>query len=73
MITRTSKSAFIALCAISLFRLPAAHGQVVATANDAPQGIEVQSRGPIHEAFASLTADPEPSKPIAKQPPKPAK
>jgi WXXGXW repeat (2 copies) len=36
-----------------------------------PQGIEVQARGPIHEAFASLAGDPTPTKPVPKQPPKP--
>jgi len=36
-----------------------------------PKGIEVQARGPVHEAYASLTADPTPAKPIAKRPPKP--
>ncbi len=36
-----------------------------------PQGIEVQARGPVHEAFASLAADPVPTKPIGKKPPAP--
>ncbi len=36
-----------------------------------PQGVEVQARGPVHEAFASLTGDPVPTKPVTKQPPAP--
>ncbi len=36
-----------------------------------PKGIEVLARGPIHEAFASLTSEPIPTKPVAKKPPKP--
>ena len=36
-----------------------------------PQGVEVQARGPVHEAFASLTAEAEPTKPIPKKPPEP--
>src|SRR5262245_17215053 len=36
-----------------------------------PQGVEVLARGPVHEAFASLAADPKPTKPIPRQPPKP--
>jgi hypothetical protein len=36
-----------------------------------PKGIEVQARGPVHEAFASLAAEPAPTKPVPKQPPKP--
>jgi hypothetical protein len=36
-----------------------------------PKGVEVLARGPVHEAFAGPTGDPEPTKPIAKRPPKP--
>src|SRR5262245_52107742 len=36
-----------------------------------PRGVEVLTRGPIHEAYASLTADPVPTKPVAKAPPRP--
>jgi hypothetical protein len=36
-----------------------------------PKGVEVQARGPVHEAFASLTAEAEPTKPIPKRPPNP--
>lgn len=36
-----------------------------------PQGVEVMARGPIHEAFASLTSEPAPSRPVPKKPPKP--
>jgi hypothetical protein len=35
-----------------------------------PAGVEVLTRGPVHEAFASLAADPAPTKPVAKKPPK---
>jgi hypothetical protein len=34
-----------------------------------PQGVEVQARGPIHEAYAALTCDPVPSKLVPKRPP----
>ncbi len=37
----------------------------------APQGVEVQARGPVHEAFAPLTAEPVETKPVPKQPPEP--
>src|SRR5262245_39855693 len=36
-----------------------------------PQGVEVQARGPVHEAFATLTADPAPTKAVSKRPPTP--
>jgi hypothetical protein len=36
-----------------------------------PKGVEVLARGPVHEAFASPTTDPAPTKPCPKQPPKP--
>ena len=42
-----------------------------APAPPVPQGVEVLSRGPVHEAFASLTAEPMPTKAVAKQPPNP--
>jgi len=35
-----------------------------------PRGVEVLTRGPIHEAYASLTADPVPTKPVPKCPPR---
>jgi hypothetical protein len=35
-----------------------------------PQGVEVLARGPVHEAFASPTTEPVPTKPVPKQPPK---
>lgn len=38
---------------------------------EAQVGVEVQARGPIHEAFASLTGDPTPTKGVGKQPPAP--
>src|SRR5258708_4794574 len=36
-----------------------------------PKGVEVLTRGPVHEAFASLTTEAAPTTPVAKQPPKP--
>ncbi|HEY7153677.1 MAG TPA: YXWGXW repeat-containing protein [Gemmataceae bacterium] len=36
-----------------------------------PKGIEVLARGPVHEAFASPTGDPLPTKAVANKPPKP--
>src|SRR5262245_40869295 len=35
------------------------------------QGVEVLARGPIHEAFATPTADPAPTKSVPKKPPAP--
>jgi hypothetical protein len=50
-------------------------GQDAAPAEDAPpppvpKGVEVLARGPVHEAFASLTAEPQPTKVVSKKPPK---
>src|SRR5262249_6529295 len=36
-----------------------------------PKGVEVLARGPVHEAFATPTSEPIPTKPIAKRPPNP--
>lgn len=35
------------------------------------RGVEIQARGPIHEAFAAPATEPIPSTPVDKQPPKP--
>jgi hypothetical protein len=35
-----------------------------------PKGVEVMARGPVHEAFATLTSEPSPTNPVPKQPPK---
>jgi hypothetical protein len=35
-----------------------------------PQGVEVQARGPVHEAYADLTAEPVPTQMVPKHPPK---
>jgi hypothetical protein len=40
---------------------------------DVPKGVEVMARGPVHEAFASLTGEPAPTKPVPKKPPEPLK
>ena len=54
-----------------LLLLPALRGQDAAP-DDAPppvpKGIEVLARGPVHEAFASLTAEPQPTKAVPKKP-----
>src|SRR5262249_4395762 len=62
-----------ALCG---FALP--HGQDAATSGGAPsdlppvpKGVEVLARGPVHEAFATPTTEPAPTKAVAKKPPKP--
>ena len=56
-----------------LLLLPALRGQDAAP-DDAPppvpKGVEVLARGPVHEAFATLTAEPQPTKAVAKKPPK---
>lgn len=36
-----------------------------------PKGVEVLARGPIHEAFATPTTEPVPTKKVTKAPPKP--
>jgi hypothetical protein len=47
-------------------------GDEVASNASAPAApVEVLARGPVHEAFASLTAEPAPTKPVGKRPPKP--
>jgi hypothetical protein len=35
-----------------------------------PKGVEVMARGPVHEAFATPTSEPEAMKPVTKRPPK---
>src|SRR5262245_57614162 len=36
-----------------------------------PKGVEVQARGPIHEAFMTPTAEPKPTYGVPKKPPEP--
>ncbi|HLN27019.1 MAG TPA: YXWGXW repeat-containing protein [Gemmataceae bacterium] len=36
-----------------------------------PQGLDVQTRGPVHEAFATPAAEPAPTQLVPKEPPKP--
>src|SRR5207245_8318390 len=38
---------------------------------DPPQGVDVQARGPVHEAFATPTAEPLATTPIPRKPPAP--
>ena len=69
MIARSVKMGLaVLLVGASLVRGPALLGQAPPAT---PQGVEVQARGPVHEAFASLTGEPEVTKLIPKQPPKP--
>ena len=41
----------------------------VSTLAEAPRGIEIQARGPVHEAFAAPTTEPVPTEPVDKRPP----
>jgi hypothetical protein len=36
-----------------------------------PQGVDVQTRGPVHEAFATPAGEPRATQPVAKKPPTP--
>jgi hypothetical protein len=49
---------------------PPASGTTAADAPASPNGVEVLSRGPIHEAYATPTTEPVPTKPVDKAPPK---
>jgi hypothetical protein len=62
-----------ALGAAGLLLVAALHAQEAAPAGDppaAPQGVEVLARGPVHEAFASLTAEAVPTQPVPRHAPK---
>jgi hypothetical protein len=50
---------------------PAAAPAPAEGAPEVPKGVEVLARGPVHEAFASLAAEPAPTVAVSKQPPKP--
>lgn len=56
---------------VNLAFLPGQDAAVAPAAAAPPKGVEVLARGPVHEAFASLTAEPSPAKPLDKRPPKP--
>jgi WXXGXW repeat (2 copies) len=83
MAGRWSKSvlALFTLCALfgtAVVRMHAQQGvpvrpEVVAVTEPppVPRGVDVLARGPIHEAFASLTADPAPTQSVPKRPPAP--
>jgi WXXGXW repeat (2 copies) len=43
--------------------------QSAAAVPSLPQGVEVLARGPVHEAFATPTTEPAPTKPVLKAPP----
>lgn len=67
---RAAKSGLTALL-VGLFGISGelANGQAQAPANDAP-GVEVLTRGPVHEAFAGMvTFNPEPGVVVTKTPP----
>jgi hypothetical protein len=51
---------------------PLGQPAVTAPADDPapPKGVEVLTRGPIHEAFATPTDEPQATTPVAKEPPK---
>lgn len=48
-----------------------AFGQDAPASADVPKGVEVQARGPIHEAFITPTAEPKPTYGVPKKPPEP--
>jgi hypothetical protein len=45
--------------------------EVAVAVSTEPKGIEVLTRGPVHEAFATPTVEPLPTPPIARKPPPP--
>src|SRR5437763_9479418 len=66
--------AILPLCLVTvvvLYGQPPPTPEVVATASVTPGrgGVEVLARGPVHEAYASLTAEPVATKCFAKKPP----
>src|SRR5262245_40189445 len=64
--TRSRLSLFVCLLTAGL-TAPARAADLPA----APQGVGVQARGPVHEAFASPTAEPVETKAVPKKPPAP--
>jgi hypothetical protein len=50
---------------------PVAESPAPAADPAAPKGVEVLTRGPVHEAFATPTEEPQPTTTVAKKPPKP--
>ena len=68
-----SSVALAAVCSLFLTSptsLPKALGQdAAAGAANVPKGVEVQARGPIHEAIATPTAEPKPTYGVPKKPP----
>jgi hypothetical protein len=74
MLMRSLRVGLAILLAHVLVSALVGQGQEQAPAGDpppVPKGIEVLARGPVHEAFASPTAEPIPTNPVAKKPPKP--
>jgi hypothetical protein len=85
MLAQVSRlAAFIALIGMCLSGTDESYSQEVlaAPARDVPtappgpapsvpEGIEVQARGPVHEAFATPSGEAQPTQPIPKKPPAP--
>jgi hypothetical protein len=73
------RARFFALGVVTLLTAGGVYLGVGVQAQDAPpdepppvpKGVEVMARGPIHEAFATPTAEAVATKPVPKQPPKP--
>src|SRR5262245_33406150 len=58
---------------VGVWSVPPSRAQDTASAADpppVPKGVEVLARGPIHEAFATPTTEPVPTKVVPKRPPK---
>jgi hypothetical protein len=51
--------------------LPAPQPDAPNAAPAVPNGIDVQARGPVHEAFATPSSEARPTQPVAKKPPAP--
>ena len=68
-----------ALCAVcpidgvsqELIAPPLQPPQPVQIAGEVPQGVEVLTRGPVHDAFAAPTTEPKATPVVGKQPPAP--
>ena len=71
MLVRSLKLWLVVLLALLVALLTVVHAEDAEQPPPLPKGIEVLARGPVHEAFASLAGEPVPTKPVAKQPPKP--
>src|SRR6516162_7694295 len=68
----------IGVLTVALYGIAIMHGQEAAPPSSGgassdlppvPKGVEVLARGPVHEAFATPTTEPAPTKSVAKKPP----